>query len=560
MHSAQSSVVLAPREYYEPPQVFRQPAIIVKKRANSTNCIKDSANIVKAMSNPFEKRHWSHDLNHKMRSQVLRQVSDDFNDCYTTKKVASDFFSLHCTSVTHPNDISSSKDGLLLIANSESTENLKLYQVTDNNSLRELQGITVPGAKITSVCMLSYNRYKQFSSVQEHDVLFLTGHQDGIVNLISTSKHVGGAKIIKRFNHVKYLRSTMDYVTLESMLRPFASTPVIKLKPWNDTGFVSMVNDSIFVYDMEKSHKAPQYLNSFSGLQSFAINEASNPYLLSLCGSEFGSHNIALLDLRNGLYIPSIDDIQEKKSIQISLDCLWLDGSHVAQAVNTMIQIWNVESTSPSPVCKILPERGYIEKLAYDQEKLILYSGDDQGHIISWDLREFFTGKMKTCGLVHGLKSIRTTSEYDVLTSMFQNGNIISHSAGAGVTSGKIVYLDLLKPKGQSTKLLSFDSIELGLHEVVDIQYSLALPYKVKKEVSRTMSDPEYELSDVSTLLHHSHESDSDCVSGHTTENDEDTMAMSKSFYNNNDIAGSGSTIGESEANTHARVVSDSNI
>lgn len=139
-----------------------------------------------------------------------------------------------------------------------------------------------------------------------HDQLILTGHQDGVVNLISTSIYKGCAKIIKRFNHNKFLKSTVSSTTPILEISP-KTAPILKVSPWNKTGFVSLLNDSLFIYDLKSnmdSMKTPIFLQSYPGINSFAINDFYDPYLLALVGSKFGPNGVSLLDLRTNLYIP----------------------------------------------------------------------------------------------------------------------------------------------------------------------------------------------------------------------------------------------------------------
>lgn len=233
----------------------------------------------------------------RLGSPLLRKASDDFNDYYTTKKLESQYWKVNVDkrSTSLPTGLSV-VDDTLLVSNMDSKDNLKLLKIQQDEStprLHEIQTISVPGTPIMSTTLLPQRDYDA-SYYDGHDQLMLTGHQDGVINLISTSMDYGDAKVVKRYKNGKFL-SRQDPPNLDNWLQSFTSLPVRKLKPWNQRGFVSLVNDSLFIYDINGS-RTPQYLQSFAGIESFAINK--NPYLLSLCGSQFGKSGIALLDLR----------------------------------------------------------------------------------------------------------------------------------------------------------------------------------------------------------------------------------------------------------------------
>ncbi|AQZ15446.1 DSE1 (YER124C) [Zygosaccharomyces parabailii] len=472
--------------YYQPVNVFRQPAISVKTR----NPLGDDG----CKGSNHHSKSWLHNTS-RMGSPLLRKVSDEFNDHYLTKKLKSEFWRVNpeTSSTSVPTDLSVVRNCILL-SNMETKDNLKLYELSqdrcgDPTKLYELQTISVPGKPITSASLLSPLEYSA-DYVEGHDQLMLAGHQDGVVNLISSSRENGNAKIVKRYNHGKYL-SRNSPATLDNWLESYASLPIRHLEPWAGSGFTSVINDSLFIYDMNRP-KAPQYLQSFPGLESFAINNFRNPYLMSLCGSQFGNSGIALLDLRGGshggnLYIPDSDNVVGFSSMRapmqshVSRDCVWIDEFHVVNCSNDVAKIWDIRSTSGETKCEIIPMRGCIESLKYHEPTKTLYTGDDQGYIISWDLQHM--SGIKKCILAQGFNSILMESaQEDRLHEVNQCGSIVVNGGHSKYTeSTNRVHGSVLMGSMGDGSLATLDSRELGLHQICQVKCPVEKP---KRETS----------------------------------------------------------------------------
>lgn len=462
-------------DYYQPANVFRQPAISVKTRG--------SPRIKTDNGGEHHAKSWLHDTS-RIGSPLLRKVSDEFNDHYMTRKLKSEFWKVNpeTSSTSLPTDLSVDRNSLL-VSNMESKDNLKLYELSqdrcgDPTKLYELQAITVPGKPITSASLMSHLEYPA-DYVEGHDQLMLAGHQDGIVNLISSSRENGNAKIVKRYNHGKYLSRNCP-ATLDSWLQSFASLPIRRLEPWAGSGFTSVINNSLFIYEMNRP-KEPQYLQSFPGLESFAINNFRNPYLMALCGSEFGNSGIALLDLRGGgrsgnLYIPDCNNTASSKSIRapmqshVSRDCVWIDEFHVANCSNDVAKIWDIRSTSGETKCEIIPMRGCIDSLNYHEPTKTLYTGDDQGYIIAWDLHHL--AGVKKCILAQGFNSILMESaQQEKLHEVSQCGSIVVNGGHTKYTeSTNRVHGSMLMDTMGDGSLATLDSQELGLHQICQVE------------------------------------------------------------------------------------------
>lgn len=461
-------------EYYRPVKLFRQPAMSSKTRSASSEA-----------SGERYTNSWLHDTS-RICSPLLNKVSEEFNDHYTTRKLRSEYWKVNedNNSTSLPAGLSVVRD-LLLVSNMNDRDNLKLFNVSEENpgeptKLYELQSISVPGKPITSACLLPPLEYPA-DYAEGHDQLMLTGHQDGVVNLISTSRENGNAKIVKRYNHGKYLRRNMP-VTLDNWLQSFESLPIRRLKPWAGSGFASIINDSLFIYELNRP-KSPAYLQSFPGLESFAINDFRNPYLLALCGSQFGDSGIALLDLRRSshggnLYIPDCNkkdttfghSLRAPMKSHVSQECIWIDEFHVINCSNDVAKMWDIRSTDGKTQCEIMPMKGCIESLAYHEPTKTLYTGDDQGYIVSWDLHNL-TG-IKKCIPSQGFNSILLESvEKETLYEINQCGNIVVNGGQQKFTeSTDKVHGALLMDILGNGSLATLDSQELGLHQVCQVK------------------------------------------------------------------------------------------
>ncbi|QLQ82612.1 hypothetical protein HG537_0H03750 [Torulaspora globosa] len=514
-------------KYYTPTNVFRQPAIIVKKR---------SERLAQCDMSSHYSRSWQNDAS-RLGSPLLRKVSDDFNDYYTTKKLMSSYWKVNdeTKSTSLPASLSV-VDDTLLISDMESRDNLRLMriegQVNEQPSLHELQAISVPGTPVFTSILLPRSQFAT-DYVDGHNQLLLTGHQDGVVNLISTSTDEGNAKIVKRYKHGKFL-SHRNPVRLDNWLQSFASLPVRKLKSWSDQGFVSLVNDSLFIYDINGS-RTPQYLQSFAGVESFAINK--NPYLLSLCGSQFGGSGIALLDLRSNqkssgsLYIPDNcgSSSLSRSSLQnsASYDCVWIDEFHLANCINDTVKVWDVRSSTGDCKFEMLPMKGCIKSLNYHEESKTLYSADDQGFIISWDMK--FANNMKRATLAQGFSSIVLEDDADI-HEISQCGNIVVNGTHSSNLTGIKVQGSMFTGTLGDGSLLTLGSRELGLHRICDVKCQALIKKTTESSLEEHTIDVQLEAAehdnrtveesdstflsndiDMSSLSMHS-----DCSSSHT--------------------------------------------
>ncbi|SCU84691.1 LAFA_0D11430g1_1 [Lachancea sp. 'fantastica'] len=451
--------------YYSPPGIFRQPAVKTRKQKNPQTPSLDTSC-----------RSWQNNTS-RLNSPLLRKVSEDMNDYYTTKQLRSEFWTLphqEENKAVFQNSLSS-VDDVVLTSSMAPSDNLQLFRLNVENretaQLAELQSISVPGAPVTTSCLFpqSFSNPKQPT---EHDRLLCSGHQDGVVNLISTSEVEGGAKIIKRFNHAKYLKST-QIENLDSLLLGKRASPIRQVNAWNNNGFISIVNESLFIYDLNQ-HRLPLYLQSFTGLEAVEAN-ADNSNLLALVGSRLGPSGLSLLDLRcagghGTLYSPDTSGSSENN---VSTACCWLNEYTIANAVSDCVKIWDIRS--PGSKCTVKGHKGSVKALKFHKESQRLFTSDDQNYTLAWDLENL--DNVSECHLANGFQSI---CEKDV-SRVKQCGNIISSpnlapSSPSSQTSHSRVSGFALLELYRDGSLLTFDSKELGLHSIRNVEKPLVPP------------------------------------------------------------------------------------
>ncbi|SCV04118.1 LAME_0H15896g1_1 [Lachancea meyersii CBS 8951] len=463
--------------YYSPPNIFRQSAVKARKE-NTPNTPKLDT----------RRSSWQNDTT-RLNSPLLRQVSGDMNDYYTTKQLRSEFWTLP----HHEADASSfltslsSSDSVILTSSMAPTDNLQIFSLNVNDKetaqLAELQTISVPGALITTSCLVPRTIVNS-KQPDTHNRLLCSGHQDGVLNLISTSETEGGAKVIKRFNHAKFLKSTRTE-SLDALLQSRRASPIRKVDSWNNKGFISIVNESLFIYDFNQ-HRLPLYLQSFTGLEGVQAN-TENPNLLSLVGSCFGASGLSLLDLRcagghGTLYSP---DTSENNDHNVSSASCWLNDYTVANTVGDCVKVWDIRSSGTK--CIVRGHKGSVKSLKYHRESQRLFTSDDQNYTLAWDMQDLTN--VSECHLATGFQSICEEN----VSQIRQCGNVVSgpNTASSQTLQSGVCGYTLLDTY-QDGSLLTLNSSELGLHTVKDVKKSL-VPLRNPLRIQATTEDTNVE-------------------------------------------------------------------
>lgn len=464
------------QEFYEPVNVFRQPAIHLKKRDET----KTNYNFNRTWQNNTKKIDYS----------GLRKISDDFNDYYTTKKLKSDYWRfdrLLDSESSFPVDISiNNKNDRIVLANSNSKKNITLFQLNKENEniekLTKLQTITIPTTPITQLDFVEFH-----SDRNDADIL-LTGHQNGTVNLIKTTKEK--SEISKRFNHTNFMKFIDEPDNSNTNIEPFLgkiSMPIkqLKMNTNSNNSFISLINESLFIYDFD-NNKSPTYLNHIPEINSFNVPSSSFNLTKNLITLNLGN-GISFLDVRQA-EAPSIYNIG--KDITTSE---WLDEYTVATGANNtaMIKIFDmrmfqhnnsIDFIEPFSTCTLTQDSHNvnIKSLRYNSYNQNLHCLDGLGNLSDWDLG---TQSSSNRILKNGL-SVYKGSKQEITEDALECGDVI-------VRNGDITEIQLW-----NDCTIGLGLHELGLHRIVNVVESIPTH---TAESSRVSSAPEEDTASMCT-------------------------------------------------------------
>ncbi|AMD22624.1 HHL146Cp [Eremothecium sinecaudum] len=265
---------------------------------------------------------------------------------YTTKKMQSEYWNLNTGAVPSALAVEP-ENGVIMVSYKDGTdENLRLFRYnSDKGKMQELQSVSIPGEKIV-LCELLGPKYIQAMKKREdkicsyHDQLILTAHADGVVNLISTSLELGDAKVIRRFNHKRYLRNELvvgdDKCAFNSSdcenEQVKSTTHIRELKPWFgestcNMGFASVIGDHLFVCEFA-NNRYPIFQRHCPGITAIDLNP-ENVSLLAMAGAKYGKNGIAICDFSKGstsgsLFVAANERVSCASELT-SRGCLWLD-------------------------------------------------------------------------------------------------------------------------------------------------------------------------------------------------------------------------------------------
>ncbi|CCK69969.1 Dse1p KNAG_0D02190 [Huiozyma naganishii CBS 8797] len=414
---------------------------------------------------------WHHNSRTKLRLPDVRKISNDFNDYYTTKKLKSDYWRINSLNVNSSNSIPVDFDvsgESLVIGNASDTQNLNFFKLASQDdtansypkvSLAKLQSVTVPGKPIVTTSLIDGCTAEQ---------RLLTGHQDGKVNLISTTQN--HSEIVKRFNHTKYLKSTSMWGPLKHADTP---SPVRQLEVWqNDRQFVSVINDLLFIYSMEHTRE-PLYLNNHTSLQSVSLSK-SYPYIMMLTLKD----SVELLDVRT----PQTVKLYSPNPADKLRCCEVMDTNRLAVGTSNAIDIvdWRNPQNDVISQCR---GSGDARSLTHNSKLNELSCLDRFGNLSKWDMT--YDAPIRT--LKNGFR--RTID-----TDGFQCGDIV-------VSHGDIRQI---KPwEGDSIATIGFE--EVGVHRIVE----------VKNEINVSEDEHTY-LNATSDTVSISSEDNTDVISWNT--------------------------------------------
>lgn len=451
-------------QYYEPVNVFRQPAILRKTRGAAPV----SNNLARTWQNNAKKIDYSN----------LRRVSDDYNDWYTTKKLQSDYWpaSQVCSGEAKesiiPVDIAvnNNNDKLAVVTGGSTCEkNLSLLQLdggrrlSPDHKIRKLQRVSVPKAPITQV------EFVEFHNPRSTGDLLLTAHQDGAVNLINTSAE--SSEIVRRYNHAKYMQYSDSALSHTTSLANATPIRQLAMNTSSQNSFMSLINESLFFYDIDNG-KTPTYLNHFPQINSFAQLQDGTCPLVSLATTT----GLAFLDVREA-DAPRTYNIGGKV-----LASEWLDQYTIATGGSNTdtVKIFDLRMfrpelsaegiVAPMSVCT-LPANSSIRAMKFDQLNRKLFCLDDMGSLSNWD---FDTKPCTRRILKNGLQTVNSKFTNDANT--LECGDMM-------VRSGDITSIALWKGA-----VIGMGHREISVHRVIDITQSL---HELAASNARATSAPE---------------------------------------------------------------------
>lgn len=336
-------------DYYEPLNIFRHNAITVRKRGGESSFNKD----------------WQLNIQSSYeRKQQLRRCSDDYNDYYNRKKLQTDFWKLDKlvgdSSVS--NDMALLDEQTLCLSNTREKDNINIFQL-DNTHMKKLKTISIPSKPITQLCALPHLQ-------DDNSQHFLTGHRNGVVNLISTSEE--NSQINRKFNHFKYMERTNK----EKLQSP-SSIPIRQLSSWVEhNSFISLVNESMFVYNLE-DRRNPTYLDSHPGLHSVNISNNNNDLIFAM------QSGVKIFDIRS----PKLTSVYNSLPVNVTET---INDYELAIGNTNGLEFIDIRMTNEVISSCLVNEKkskfGSIRNLKYNSKLKELYCLDAFGNLFNWDI------------------------------------------------------------------------------------------------------------------------------------------------------------------------------
>lgn len=368
------------------------------------------------------------------------------------------------------------------------TENLKIYQYL-SNSLIHLASITLPD--IQSL------KFLKPISQPPHDFKFLiTGHSNGIAHLsavpLNDNSVFENAEIIKRFNHRKQLLSEnstpQNYKTYNNRIQSMELTT----SSWHSTpqnSLVSAYDNHLFVWDTSRS-RAPISLVRTNGIRSLSLNHRVDS-LVAITG-EFG---LSLVDLRTGknkdktsLYLPpskKISSAPTSPTFSVSnhsnsslqsphsysrysytkpkgfKEVQWCETNenYVATSENDTVFIWDIRKLEPFTQLTGLTDDVTQIKWRGD----ILWTGDQDGFLTTWNLKNLSDIEHKTCTISKNSKLDELWKNFKVNENKYDANDKVCCGSSTKVSNSQILSLEL---DSSSDRVICLDGSFVSSHEV----------------------------------------------------------------------------------------------
>lgn len=305
---------------------------------------------------------------------------------------------------------------LLAISSANSDQNLFIYELDSlHHYLTHHTTISLPnihGLAWVPNCNLKY---------------LVTGNNKGYAHLVSVPlpNSYGGdqsdelAEIIKRFNHRKHLKS----VNKDPSIHTHANSCVSKLGFFDDNSLISVYDDTLFVWDMNRCESSakprPLMISVVPGISNFdcRLHDSS---MLAISGS-FG---VSLYDTRTRIHnVPNAKVADNMNPSKLSANIVkWhpTDERLLATAHGDgVVRLWDVRKEEP--FCELTGHRNKtVTALQWNHNDI--FTGASDGNIVHWDLTTDINSDLtksaealRSCSLKEGLKSVSFDAIHNTL-------------------------------------------------------------------------------------------------------------------------------------------------
>ena len=280
--------------------------------------------------------------------------------------------------------ISSDRDNLTFCKFSSNDK----YSIRDTQ-LRKLYSITVPTGPITQTAFLPS---RSMDVNGEQDSYILTGHQNGVVNLIRTNPE--SSAILKRFNFAKYLKClASSFEQQTTCVVPITQLEILPTETQSTTSFVSLLDKSLFVCRLLGDTKRPVYRVTIPEISSFTISQFTRDTITLNTTT-----SLSFIDLRTPTH--PMELIPSLRNVRCSTYISEYEIVTTNDQPSTEVQIYDIRKVTAtatptsSPQNQLQPistlclsnKPTYIKSLRHDTEHNILYILDTIGNLSSWDI------------------------------------------------------------------------------------------------------------------------------------------------------------------------------
>lgn len=366
------------------------------------------------------------------------------------------------TSAYIPTNTSLSKmQDIVAIGSNYQLENLKVYQLS-SNALIHLASITLPDIQALE--------FLQPTTAPPDDFKFLlTGHSDGIANLCAIplleNSAFESAEIIKRFNHKKHLEKHSYKRPSLCLNNGKISTNISTIKltnnNWRSTPLNSMISiydHHVFLWNTSRS-RHPSTIIKIENISDISVNNSYDS--LTAVVGDFG---LSLLDIRTGENQLKTSIYKPEKNLNYSKGCSkveWCetDPNYLAtvHATSNIVHLWDIRKLEP-----ITQLKGFNDSVTNIKwRKNTLWTGDDDGTLIKWNLNNLNELQDQTCTISTNKKRFSSSNSAN---SGLSQSNTVCRGTSMKISSNKII--SLTYGSEDNNDIICLDDEFLSIHEL----------------------------------------------------------------------------------------------